>query len=141
MSDTPDPDTDPDVDLGPADSPFEDPPDTGPPDSEPGSDPGMGDGSKAYDFWGLRSDSPDVSPSDVGDQLDLTADWWEHLFCGLLKQSGSDVAEAWQHHLIASILLLDEQYGILDPDDDRGDDAAAADDAGDGGDPWGELDE
>jgi len=30
-----------------------------------------------------------------------------------LKQSGSEAAEAWQHYIIAMILLADREYGLL----------------------------
>jgi len=118
---------------GVGESPFQEPP-GGPADEPIGPDPAADPGpSKAYDLWGLRSDQPNVSPQNVGHQLDLQADWWEHMFCGFLKQSGSDVAEAWQHHIIALVLLVDTEYNILD-DDGR-------DELEDQTDEWGDIDE
>lgn len=106
-------------DDGMSETPFEDPDPTGDPmgSGVPGDEPIEPSSSKAYDLWGLRSDTPNISPQNVGEQLDLGADWWEHMMCGLLKQSGSDVAEAWQHHIIAMVLLADSEWGILDNDD------------------------
>lgn len=124
MTDDPAPD-------GMSESPFADDP-AGPADDPIGPDPDPAPDAKKYDLWGLRSDRPDVSPHEVGRQLDLEADWYEHLFCGLLKQSGSGVAEAWQHHLIAVVLLVDSEYGILDDD--------ARDELDDERDEWGDLD-
>jgi len=100
----------PQEDYSEPDSPFESTstaPQQGP-QPEPESD------GKAFDLWGLRNSEPRVSPADVGRQMDLQADWWEHLFCGFLKQSGSEAAEAWQHYVISMLLLADREYGILD---------------------------
>jgi len=91
-------------------SPFEEGPSQdpqGPPEQE----------SKAFDLWGLRNSQPHVTPAEIGHQLDLTAKWYEHLFCGFLKQSNSDAAEAWQHYVIAIILLADQEIGLLSEDD------------------------
>jgi hypothetical protein len=97
--------TEPDSPFGGAQEPSESPQ----PEAEAGG--------KAFDFWGLRNSQPAVSPSEIGYQMDLQADWWEHLFCGFLKQSGSEAAEAWQHYVISLILLADREYGLLSDDE------------------------
>ena len=101
---------------GMSESPFEEP--AGPPNEEPagdpvdpGPDPEPG---KQFNWYGLRNSDPPISPSQIGRDLDLGADWWEHLFTGFLKQSGAEAAEAWQHYVISVILLVDQEHGILD---------------------------
>lgn len=71
------------------------------------------DDGKAFDVWGLRNSQPRVDPHEVGRSLSLDVEWYQHLFCGFLKQSGSEAAEAWQHYVIALILLVDREYGVL----------------------------
>ena len=113
--------SEPDSPFGPSEGPTQEPQ----PEPEPAG--------KSFDLWGLRNSSPPVTPSEIGYQLDLSADWWEHMFCGFLKQSNSDAAEAWQHYVIAGVLLVDQQYGLLD-DSDR----EAIEERQDG---WGDLGE
>jgi len=106
-------------------SPFETPSGAGQePPGEPEPEP---EPQKQFDYWGLRNSSPPVRPADVGRDLDLDADWYEHLFTGFLKQSGAEAAEAWQHYVISMLLLADQEYGILD-DADKEDLEDAADD-------------
>jgi hypothetical protein len=71
------------------------------------------DDGKAFDLWGLRNSEPRLDPHEVGRSLSLDVEWYQHLFCGFLKQSGSEAAEAWQHYIIAMILLADREYGLL----------------------------
>jgi hypothetical protein len=101
---------------GMGESPFQEPP--GDPADEPiGSGPAADPGpSKQFNYWGLRNSEPPISPREVGRDLDLNVDWWQHLFTGFFKQSGSDSAEAWQHYVISMILLVDQEHGILDDD-------------------------
>ena len=99
----------PEQDYAEHDSPFESTTQEPQPDAEPSG--------KAFDLWGLRNSTPAVTPSEIGYQLDLNAEWYEHLFCGFLKQSNSDAAEAWQHYVIAGILLVDREYGLLSDED------------------------
>jgi hypothetical protein len=91
------------------DSPFET---TSQETTEPHEEPSEPDG-KAFDLWGLRNSEPRLDPHEVGRSLSLDVEWYQHLFCGFLKQSGSEAAEAWQHYIIAMILLADREYGLL----------------------------
>jgi len=98
------------------DSPFEASPGAaeGPePNPEPEPEPEQ---SKSFDYWGLRSSEPPINPREVGRDLDLDVEWYEHLFTGFLKQSGAEAAEAWQHYVISMLLLADQEYNILGED-------------------------
>jgi len=111
------------------DSPFESSPGAaGEPHGGPEPEPEPEPGGKSFDYWGLRNSSPPVRPADVGRDLDLDADWYEHLFTGFLKQSGAEAAEAWQHYVISMLLLADQEYGILDDTDKEDLEDAAGDD-------------
>jgi hypothetical protein len=92
-----------------ADSPFEAGPESA--DHEDLGEPEQQ--RKAFDMFGLRNSQPAISPRDVGRELDLDVEWYQHLFVGFMKQSDSDGAEAWMHHVIAMILLADTQYHFL----------------------------
>lgn len=94
-----------------ADSPFEAGPESTAHEDLDGSQ--LEDDGKAFDVWGLRNSQPRVDPHEVGRSLSLDVEWYQHLFCGFLKQSGSEAAEAWQHYIIAMILLADREYGLL----------------------------
>jgi hypothetical protein len=95
----------------PTDSPFAEGPESTAHEDLAGE--GFEDDSKAFDVWGLRNSQPRVDPHEVGRSLSLDVEWYQHLFCGFLKQSGSEAAEAWQHYIIAMILLADREYGLL----------------------------
>lgn len=84
------------------------------------SGPTDGTESEPDKWWGLRRSEPPIAPRDVGHQLDVQADWWQHLGCGFIKQSGSGGAEAWMHYLMAAFLLVAEIFDV-DVGDDDGD--------------------
>jgi hypothetical protein len=95
----------------PTDSPFAEGPESTAHEDLGGEQ--LEDDGKAFDVWGLRNSQPRVDPHEVGRSLSLDVEWYQHLFCGFLKQSGSEAAEAWQHYIIAMILLADREYGLL----------------------------
>lgn len=102
---------------GPPDSPFGDQEPGAPPESAP---------QKAMNYWGLRNTEPHLEPRNVGRQLDLAAEWYEHLFCGFMKQSSSGGTEAWMHYVVALLLLADRELGLLTQEErDELDDRAA----------------
>lgn len=92
------------------------------------------DNGKAFDVWGLRNAEPRIDPHDVGRELSLDVEWYQHLFCGFLKQSGSEAAEAWQHYVISLILLIDRQYNLLS--DEERDDLEQESEEEPNGDKW-----
>lgn len=107
--------------------PFEEPeePTDGPdgPEAEPGPEPGPKPGhnqsipgsepNKPFNWLNLRSSKPAVDPSSVSHELDLQAGPWAHVVCGLMKQTGADGPEAWTHYLLAFLLLLDDDLGLI----------------------------
>lgn len=56
-------------------------------------------------LWGLRNTEPAVAPQEVGRQLDLEADWWQHMAAGFIKQSSAEGTEAWMHYAMGGVLL------------------------------------
>jgi hypothetical protein len=90
---------------GPTDNPFGDGPAQGPAEEPSG---------KQFNFFGLRNSEPPLQPKNVGQQLDMAAEWYEHLFTGFLKQSESGGTEAWMHYVVAAVLLADNELGILE---------------------------
>lgn len=75
--------------------------------------------SEGGEWWGLRNTEPSIPPQEVGQHLDLEAEWWQHLGTGFIKQSGAAGSEAWMHYTMAIVLLLVE---IADLDEDSDDD-------------------
>lgn len=78
-----------------------------------------------FNPWGLRNTDPPVTPAEVGQEMDVGADWHDHLFCGFIKQSGGSGTEAWMHYVMAVVLLYmslqegdEEQAGEGDPGGD-----------------------
>jgi len=57
-------------------------------------------------YWGLRNTEPAITPEDVGRELDINAEWWQHLGAGFIKQSSSGGVEAWQHYVVAAIVII-----------------------------------
>jgi len=107
--------------------------------SAAGPPPEGAESGKAMNIWGLRNSTPGVTPETVGRELDMAADWYEHLFCGFMKQSSSDGAEAWMHYVMAMILLADNELELAlfeeAPSDDSDDNLfgdATRDDGGEG---------
>lgn len=93
---------------------------------------------KAFNVFGLRNDTPPVTPSSIGEQLDLAAEWWEHLACGFAKQRNSENPEAWEHYVLAAI-LFGREAGLLPENVDWSEavgdnDESGNDDGGSGGD-------
>lgn len=76
---------------------------------------------KPFNIWGLRNSEPQIEPSQIGRQLDMAAEWYEHLFTMFLKASESGAPEAWMHGVVAVVLLADEEFGIFDEDVDQDD--------------------
>lgn len=72
---------------------------------------------KAMNYWGLRNSEPAVSPYDVGNELALDVEWWQHLFAGFIKQSNSTGTEAWMHYVVAAILLADSELQLFDEEE------------------------
>jgi hypothetical protein len=97
---------------GQADSPFA---------SAPGQNategPQEAEAGKEFNWFGLRNSEPPLHPRNVGDQLDVAAEWYEHLFTGFLKQSESGNTEAWMHYVMAAVLLADNEMGLLSEED------------------------
>jgi hypothetical protein len=102
----------------PTDSPFAEGPESTAHEDLGGEQ--LEDDGKAFDVWGLRNSQPSISPQEVGRELDLDVEWYQHMFVGMLKQSNSDGAEAWMHYVVSMVLLADNQYGFLS-DDERED--------------------
>lgn len=63
--------------------------------------------------WGemLRSTHPPVTPEQVGQELDLGAEWWQHFGAGMMKMSGSDGTEAWMHFASGIVVILAQYMG------------------------------
>lgn len=103
----------------------------GSPDPEPRAVPGKEpvEEPKAFNVLGLRNDTPAVTPSLIGEQLDLAAEWWEHLACGFSKQRSSENPEAWEHYVLAAI-LFGREAGMI-PEEVDWDDVGDADDSSD----------
>lgn len=72
---------------------------------------------KAFNLYGLRNSEPAINPRQVGDELALDVEWWQHLFAGFIKQSNSSGTEAWMHYVVAGILLADSELQLLDDGD------------------------
>lgn len=86
---------------------------------------------KPFNIWGLRNSEPQIEPSQIGRQLDMAAEWYEHLFTMFLKASESGAPEAWMHGVVAIVLLADAEFGIFDEGVDQ-DDLFGEADRGDG---------
>jgi hypothetical protein len=61
----------------------------------------------------LRSTEPQISPEEVGRQLDIGAEWWQHYGAGFIKSTGSDGTEAWMHFVMGTAVLV---LSVTDPD-------------------------
>lgn len=90
------------------------------PDGSDGGADGGGDGGDGGagpmddKYWGLRNTEPsDLTPEEVGRQLDLEAEWWQHLGTGFIKQTGGGGAEAWMHYVMALFLLVAHIFDAL----------------------------
>jgi hypothetical protein len=101
-----------DADAPPADDGMPDDPFA--PAGGQGVAPGEG---KAFNYMGLRNSDPPISPYDVGHELALDVEWWQHLFAGFIKQSNSSGTEAWMHYVVAAILLADSELNLMDAED------------------------
>lgn len=90
--------------------------------SEPAADSDPADAAQdsAGEWWGLRNTEPAVTPSQVGADLDVHADWWQHLGAGFMKQSGSGGAEAWMHYVMGVALLVADGLDVDVPGGDSG---------------------
>lgn len=99
------------------DAPTDDLPPLAPPHEEEGAAGDMAEGAEAEGgqhgiFEMLRSTEPPVNPQEIGQELDIRAEWWEHLGCFFIKASGSRGTEAWMHLPAAAIILYkDMQEG------------------------------
>lgn len=103
--------SEPDPDGGPD---FDEPtdPETGPVD--PGSNPTpTPTPTKPFNFWGLRNTDGDISPTDLGESLDLEAGPWAHVLAGFAKQTGAGGVEAWMHYVVAIVLIVDPEGEVL----------------------------
>lgn len=83
-----------------------------------------------------RSTTPAVTPAEVGQELDIGAEWWEHLLCMGHKASGTEGTEAWMHGVMALILLSME---FIEEPDGESDGFFGDDNEAGGGDPASEL--
>jgi hypothetical protein len=73
------------------------------------------------EWWGLRNSEPPVTPAEVGTQLDIEAEWWQHLGAGFIKQTGAGGTEAWMHYAMALMLLaLSMSDADMDSDGEGG---------------------
>jgi len=69
----------------------------------------------------LRSSEPQVSPQEIGRQLDVGAEWWQHYGAGFTKMSGSDGTEAWMNFVVGTALLV---LSMTDAGEGEGEEAA-----------------
>lgn len=97
----------------------------------PFEDVDMGDGPDAdatpdrEGLYGmLRSSEPPVTPEEIGRELDIGAEWWQHYGAAFVKMTGSSGTEAWMHLVMGTALLLlgtgdDDSEGIMPAPDNE----------------------